>query len=381
MAGPTPVSALLHSATMVAAGVFLLYRYQFIFPDNIRHLTGIIGASTTLLGGWNALTQKKIKALLAYSTLSQLGLMVMTAGWGNPEASVSHLVGHGLTKAGLFLIAGIWMMEAGKSSEENELEHLGKAGPKSRKASVVLLLLALMLTGFPLTATFLSKELMLSSLPATAPRLIFILSSLLTILYTGRLLWYLKPFEGTAQEERLFSVKWASSVLLTVLGFWIFWNINPLGTGTYLFPTAVHHPFSEILPGAGIIAGSWFTLWLLWNTELFQTIEKYVPELKPERLYLPVLGALTTALQKITLFTDHKILDGLANLLGFATVTFAHLVGFLDRFVVDGFVRLSGRLTKITGSVLRRPVNGQIAGYLWWTVTGLMLLLFWHWNP
>ncbi|MBM3178673.1 MAG: NADH-quinone oxidoreductase subunit L [Bacteroidetes bacterium] len=381
MAGPTPVSALLHSATMVAAGVFLLYRFNFIFPEDIRHLTGIIGATTTLLGGWNALTQRKIKALLAYSTLSQLGLMVMTAGWGNPEASVFHLVSHGLTKAGLFLMAGIWMMEAGKSTSENELEHLGNAGPKAKKSSIILLMLTLMLTGFPLSATFLSKEFMLSSLPATAPRLIFIVSSLLTILYTGRLLWYLKPFSGSQQEERFFSVKWASPILLTILGVWIFWNVNPLGSGSHLFPSVTHHPLSDMLPGVGIIAGSWFALWLLWNTELFQTIEKYLPELRPERLYLPVVMALTTALQKITLFIDQKILDGIANLIGYGTVTLAHLIGFLDRFLVDGFILLSGRLTKFTGSILRRPMNGQIAGYLWWTVTGLMLLLFWQWNP
>lgn len=107
MAGPTPVSALMHAATMVAAGVYLLARTYVLFNFTLLTFLAIIGAMTALMGALSALQQTDLKKLLAYSTISQLGYMVMGMGIGAYEASLFHLLTHAFFKAALFLCAGV----------------------------------------------------------------------------------------------------------------------------------------------------------------------------------------------------------------------------------------------------------------------------------
>uniref|UniRef100_UPI003B3AAC67 NADH-quinone oxidoreductase subunit 5 family protein n=1 Tax=Spirosoma sp. TaxID=1899569 RepID=UPI003B3AAC67 len=106
MEGPTPVSALLHAATMVAAGIFLLARiHPLLSPDALAVIT-LVGTITTLWGGYSAMFQTDIKKVLAFSTVSQLGLMVAAMGMGNVGGAMFHLLTHAFFKAGLFLSAG-----------------------------------------------------------------------------------------------------------------------------------------------------------------------------------------------------------------------------------------------------------------------------------
>ncbi|TAG68389.1 MAG: NADH-quinone oxidoreductase subunit M, partial [Runella slithyformis] len=106
MEGPTPVSALIHAATMVAAGIFLLARIHFLLTPQALLVVAGIGTITMLLGAYQAVFQNDIKKMLAYSTVSQLGLMVLAMGIGAREASLFHLLTHAFFKAGLFLSAG-----------------------------------------------------------------------------------------------------------------------------------------------------------------------------------------------------------------------------------------------------------------------------------
>ncbi|MCL4148465.1 UNVERIFIED_CONTAM: hypothetical protein GTU68_001960, partial [Idotea baltica] len=103
MEGPTPVSALIHAATMVAAGIFLLARVDFIFTPSAGQVIAFTGALTAILAAYSALFQLDIKKVLAYSTVSQLGLMVMAMGAGATNAALFHLFTHAFFKAGLFL--------------------------------------------------------------------------------------------------------------------------------------------------------------------------------------------------------------------------------------------------------------------------------------
>src|ERR1041385_5995776 len=106
MEGPTPVSALIHAATMVAAGVFLILRVPFILTPATSEIIAIVGGITALYGGWNAIQQYDLKKILAYSTISQLGLMMLGIGAGSDEGAFVHLLAHGFFKACLFLAAG-----------------------------------------------------------------------------------------------------------------------------------------------------------------------------------------------------------------------------------------------------------------------------------
>jgi NADH-quinone oxidoreductase subunit L len=108
MAGPTPVSALIHAATMVTAGVYLIARTHglFLLAPDVLELVGIVGAVTLVLAGFSALVQTDIKRILAYSTMSQIGYMFLALGVGAWQASMFHLMTHAFFKALLFLSAG-----------------------------------------------------------------------------------------------------------------------------------------------------------------------------------------------------------------------------------------------------------------------------------
>ena len=156
MEGPTPVSALIHAATMVTAGVYLLTRTVWLFeltPD-VLALVGWIGAFTALLAATLACVQSDIKRVLAYSTVSQLGYMMAAIGAGFAGAGFLHLLTHGVFKALLFLAAGAVIHAVGT----NDIFAMGGLGRRMPQTLIVFLVGTLSLAGIPLFAGFFSKE-------------------------------------------------------------------------------------------------------------------------------------------------------------------------------------------------------------------------------
>ena len=161
MAGPTPVSALIHAATMVTAGVYLIARTHVLFTlaPSVQLAVAVIGAATLLLAGFSALTQKDIKRVLAYSTISQIGYMFLALGVGAWSAAMFHLMAHAFFKALLFLGAGIVILA---QHEEHDMFKMG--GLRQRLPSVfwTFLIGSASLSALPLvTAGFYSKDLIL----------------------------------------------------------------------------------------------------------------------------------------------------------------------------------------------------------------------------
>ncbi|MDP9023300.1 MAG: NADH-quinone oxidoreductase subunit L, partial [Actinomycetota bacterium] len=156
MAGPTPVSALIHAATMVTAGVFLIARLYPVFAQSIAVMTtmAVIGTITLFVAGLVALVQDDIKRILAYSTVSQLGYMVAALGVGGYTAGIFHLFTHGFFKALLFLGAGS-IIHAVHSNNLSDMGGLRKAMPTTFWTFIVG---SLALAGLPLTAGFFSKD-------------------------------------------------------------------------------------------------------------------------------------------------------------------------------------------------------------------------------
>ncbi len=156
MAGPTPVSALIHAATMVTAGVFLLARLFPVVAQNqaVMATIAIFGVLTLFFGGLLALVQDDLKKILAYSTISQLGYMVAAIGVGGYAASIFHLFTHGFFKALLFLGAGS-LIHAVHSNNISDMGGMAKAMPHTFWTFIVG---SLALAGFPLTAGFFSKD-------------------------------------------------------------------------------------------------------------------------------------------------------------------------------------------------------------------------------
>jgi len=203
MEGPTPVSALLHSATMVAAGVYMFSRLFPFFaasPDAMV-IALAIGTVTMLLSSTMAMVTYDLKQVWAYSTVSQLGMMVMALAAGGYFAGVFHLTTHAGFKALLFLCSGIFIHEF----HTNDMRIIGKQGGRKLKIPLVCMTIgALALSGFPGLSGFFSKEAILGQL-ATQPSKIWLYAGLLgavmTAYYSFRLIFHILLPKGGIEEK------------------------------------------------------------------------------------------------------------------------------------------------------------------------------------
>ncbi len=202
MAGPTPVSALIHAATMVTAGVYLIARTHdlFLLAPDVLYLVGVIGAVTLLLSGFAALVQTDIKRILAYSTMSQIGYMFLALGVGAWHASVFHLMTHAFFKALLFLSAGSIIVALHHEQNIFKMGGLRKSMPL---VYACFLIGGAALAAVPfIDAGFYSKDRILWEAYATGNTELFIaglVGAFLTSLYTFRLIFVV--FHGKAQTE------------------------------------------------------------------------------------------------------------------------------------------------------------------------------------
>ncbi len=254
MAGPSPVSALIHAATMVTAGVYLIARTNpiFILAPQVMSLVAIIGAATLLMAGFSALVQKDIKRVLAYSTISQIGYMFLALGVGAWSAAIFHFFIHAFFKALLFLGAGVIIINLG---HEHNMFKMGGLRKKMPVVFYTFLAGAASLSALPLvTAGFFSKDLILSEVftsgsGGTLLWLAGLTGAGLTALYTFRMVFI--TFFGTAKMDTeglkspLMSLPLIVLAVLSVIGGYI--NVLP------------HHPFTSFLDhSTSQIRGRWF---------------------------------------------------------------------------------------------------------------------------
>ncbi|KAB7661440.1 NADH-quinone oxidoreductase subunit L [Plesiomonas shigelloides] len=218
MAGPTPVSALIHAATMVTAGVYLIARTHVIFtlaPD-VLYLVGFIGAVTLLLSGFAALVQTDIKRILAYSTMSQIGYMFLALGVSAWDAAIFHLMTHAFFKALLFLSAGAVIVAC---HHEQNIFRMGGLRKSLPLVYVCFLIGGGALAALPfITAGFYSKdEILWQALTSGHPELLAagLVGAVLTSIYTFRLIFVV--FHGPVQTQAHAGHGLAYSVPLVVL--------------------------------------------------------------------------------------------------------------------------------------------------------------------
>ncbi|NJK79012.1 MAG: NADH-quinone oxidoreductase subunit L [Chloroflexaceae bacterium] len=219
MAGPTPVSALIHAATMVTAGVYLIARTHPIFTDTTLGLVTWIGALTALVAATAAVAQWDIKRVLAYSTVSQLGYMVAAAGMGIYVAAIFHLLTHGIFKALLFLGSGSVIHGTHDTQDMRKMGGLRTAMPYT---FVTYLIGAAALAGvFPLAGFWSKDEIVGHALTHTIPIFIILfLSSLLTAFYMGRqlaLVFWGEQRDHSYHAHESGAVMWVPLVILAAL--------------------------------------------------------------------------------------------------------------------------------------------------------------------
>jgi NADH-quinone oxidoreductase subunit L len=204
MAGPTPVSALIHAATMVTAGIFMITRLNFVFDlvPSVQSIIAIVGAVTALVAATIGLVQNDIKKVLAYSTVSQLGLMFLALGLGAYEVAVFHVITHAFFKACLFLGSGSVIHALHGEQDMRKMGGLKKAMPIT---FITMLIASLAISGVPLFSGFFSKdEILLVAFHHNIPLwLVASVASIMTAFYMFRLMFltFFQEFRGTEEQK------------------------------------------------------------------------------------------------------------------------------------------------------------------------------------
>jgi NADH-quinone oxidoreductase subunit L len=442
MEGPTPVSALIHAATMVAAGVYLVARVFVIFTADALTFIAYIGAITALIGGTIAIAQNDIKKVLAYSTISQLGYMIMGLGVGAYTAGFFHLVTHAMFKAGLFLGSGSvihGMHHATHHMKDHhtdpqDIRNMGGLKSKMPITFWTFVMFTLAISGVPLTSGFLSKDSVLAGTLAFGgltghyfiPVVGFLVAGL-TAFYMFRLV--ILTFLGEHKDHHRFehlrespAVMTIPLIIFAVLSFFGFYSLNPIdaasgwiykvlprpesvvplgvrAASTEVFGEALHHAhypamaLSLVVAGLGILIAFLTYKWKKINADAVAT------KLKPvhnfllnkwyfDELYNRVIVGGTLAVTNILRWFDNNIIDGFVNSVAHWSVAFT--LGYKEQWkdrTLSGTLYVSVAafasvlVGYFSGSALW-PVHPHILSYFGAVVGGLLaacLTMFSFW--
>ena len=388
MAGPTPVSALIHAATMVTSGIFLTVRIWPIFAGqtDVLHAMLWIGMGTAWLAALIALTQRDIKKVLAYSTVSQLGFMFAALGVGAPAAALFHVVTHACFKALLFLGAGSVIHGM---HEKQDLFEMGGLKSKMPITHILFLIATLAIIGFPLTSGFFSKDMILAKAFEAGPVyfVLLLLAALLTAFYMFRL--YALAFWGQARSHQASHAHESPAIMwipLAILG------IFSLVVGWVETPAVIGH----IEKLTHWVEGSWYGM--------HPVIEHHVehPSHMVEWLLILTTSALSIAVAFFSfrrfggagkadttegtgtfwkLSTNKFYVDEIYQslfvkpLAAFSDFT----VRFIDGTVINGAAHLMDSSARVSGRVLGLLHAGSLQTYAWYLAlgTGVAVILSW----
>ena len=362
MEGPTPVSALIHAATMVAAGVYMLCRVMVLFTPEALLIIAWIGAITALLAALMAIQQNDIKRILAYSTLSQLGYMVMAVGCGGAEAAMFHLTTHAAFKALLFLGAGAVIYAC---HHEQDIWNMGGLRHKLSKTSITFIIGALALAGFPLLSGFFSKDAILMQAHLNQKPLFYIgvTVAALTAFYMMRCV--LVAFFGktrTDQAKEAHEVPGEMLLPLIILAlFSVFLGAPQIGLADYLGfkeVKASHHAaliWGTIAAAVGMIGG-----YMVYRNADTDPLPAKLGELSRwmrDRFYFDELYA----------FLNHWTQE-----------TLSYASNWFDRWIIAGLgVKGTSGAIDVTGCLVRLFQSGNLQTYALLTVIGLLSILAW----
>ncbi|MDQ7851003.1 MAG: NADH-quinone oxidoreductase subunit L [Armatimonadota bacterium] len=405
MEGPTPVSALIHAATMVAAGVYMVARLFLLFAQTPEHtaLTVVawVGGISAFMAATIAVVQDDIKRVLAYSTISQLGYMMLGLGVLGYAAGIFHLMTHAFFKALLFLAAGSVIHAMGT----NDMKQMGGLARVMPSTYWTMLVGGLALAGIFPFAGFWSKDEILTEAWHHSPPLFYLgtVTSFVTAFYVMRMLFYTFLGEprwaahgagghhGTVHPHESPRVMTAplwflacGAALLGFLGapflgnpFGRFLRAGEQTAGTFDLRIAL---VSTAVALAGIGAAAALYRWR-WTSpaavrRAFQPFSTWA-----ERKYYfdevyqwtVVRGTVWTS--RVLRIFDVYVVDGLVNLIGVALVALTRLYRVFDLYVVDGVVNLIGWVAKALGGALRAVQTGRAENYLLVIAIGVILLI------
>ncbi len=396
MEGPTPVSALIHAATMVAAGVYLVARSMTLYvasPDAALFVASI-GIITSLLAASIALVQNDIKRILAYSTVSQLGYMIMALGLGAFTAGTLHLMTHAFFKACLFLCAGSVIHAA----HTQDIQQMGGLRRKMPVTYWTMLIATLSIAGiFPLSGFWSKDEIVAATLGHPVFMVLTLLVAFMTSFYMFRLIFL--TFVGETRDHHSYEhahespkvMTWPLIVLavLSVCAGWVAIPWLPHGYSSFAFyGEAAHHGevhysvmfISTLVALCGI--GLAYLLYVKKAISPQALGEKFKPiytllynkwyfdEIYSATIVNPVLK-LTDWLWKF----DGGVIDWIVNAFARVTVWLSDIKQWFDQHIVDGAVNGLGYTVWVMGALLRQFQTGKVQLYGFFILFGIVLLL------
>ncbi len=365
MEGPTPVSALIHAATMVVAGVYLIGRAYFIFAELpvVLHVIAWLGGFTAFFAASIAITQRPFKRILAYSTISQLGYMMLALGVGSLTASMFHLMTHAFFKALMFLCAGA-VIEA--MHEEADIFKMGGLRHRMPVTFKCMAIGVLAIAGLPPFAGFFSKDAILAAAAEVSFPLYLLASvtAFMTAFYMSRLLFV--AFFGEvrddcpAQETNAF-MRWplvVLAVLSVISGAWGHFA----GFGDWVFyGVREEEAINWTIAGSSIVL-SLVAMWLAYQIYVVKRWSSYQIARR-----LGVIYDLS--------FHAYYIDEIYAYFRELAVDKVGQLALWVDNHIVDGIVHGLGRLTKGLSVVMALPQNGDAQRYVAIFYTGVIALV------
>jgi NADH-quinone oxidoreductase subunit L len=432
MEGPTPASALIHAATMVAAGIYLLAKIYLMLNSDALIVITFTGAITALMGALPAVAQTDIKKVLAYSTVSQLGFMVMAMGVKAYDAALFHLITHAFFKACLFLTAGAVIHEMHhvkramfirgyfNNFDTLNMKLMGGLRKKMPVTFVTYFLSCMALIGVPLFSGFLSKDAILegtfnwaaamqlqtgSNLYYAIP-CITVLCISITAYYMIRqmILVFFGPFklkEFYLQVEPAFEnihdPGWRMKIPMIVLGtlsLWFFFSLNPLNSHySWLMQKLQRNNVAKTFPEMNVliisltaIAAGVLLAWFRFRPSAYNvkqdTSDSFAKRLLRSNWYMDMIYQWTIVrpgmkASSLSAVIDTKIIDGAIHGFAYIGVIFAFGIAFMDKYIVDGFVNLMAWTSMKTGSFFRSFQQGSVQGYFAYTIIAIVLVFLW----
>ncbi len=377
MAGPTPVSALIHAATMVTAGVYLLARMHFLFylTPLAQECVAVVGAFTAIFGATIAVAQHDIKRVLAFSTVSQLGYMVLAMGVGAYSAGIFHLVTHAYFKALLFLAAGSVIHAL--QGEQNILK-MGGLKTYLIASSILFLCGFFAIIGFPPFSGWFSKDLILFSVIATSPPIFFwigLVTAILTTIYMTRLFYLVFLGIPKIDQRKLRDIHESPTVMLFPMAVLAILSILG-GIRWFSFQSVLN----EVLPGQiAHVQGAdhgWFTegrvtlivtlTVLLTATITLRTYVSWTKQLEVMRQWSArLLGFLEN---------EYQFNRGVVN----GARRFSHIAAMcsqmMDTFVIDKFVNSVSKQIQGIGKWVARFQTGAPQTYVMMILIGFLVM-------
>ncbi|UCD16339.1 MAG: NADH-quinone oxidoreductase subunit L [Candidatus Zixiibacteriota bacterium] len=394
MEGPTPVSALIHAATMVAAGVYLVARAMTLFAGSATAsmVVAVIGLITSFLAASIALTQNDIKRILAYSTVSQLGYMIMALGLYGVDyahghhsagyvAGTFHLMTHAFFKALLFLGAGSVI----HAVHTNDINDMGGLSRKMKTTTITFFIASLSIAGiFPLSGFWSKDEIVASTAGHPVFMVVTLLIAFMTAFYMFRLCFL--TFTGEPRDKERFEHAHESPKSmtgpLTVLAFlsvfagWVGLPWLHRGFSSFVYHDQVHHagPHYILMIISTMVAVSGIGLaYTIYYKKVisadalarrFKVLYKlsfnkwYFDEIYDAIIIRPILGS-----TRVLWWFDANVVDGLVNLIGWLTVKWADLKMWFDRYIIDGTVNGLGYLCMAGSWMVKFIQSGSVQFY------------------